>query len=221
MCGFDSGKTMILATCAKVGVIPVVVLPESHSVQALNPPMDTNVARHSLSSWDISGHGCAVLEVLTWAFLSLISQVMVSSFVRVAIIDGLLCQTWEPQTQFQSLVCRNHSVCRCPFPHIPHHQRGLHRGWHGTCELMTCRHLLVPRRCFGCHQASLCELPTLDLYCSPCTCWPSVQCLHIGSTSRTWPVHSNLGAPCGVVSHCYETWGDVLQVSLYGEVPSV
>ena len=87
MCGFDSGKTVISATCAKVGVILVVVLPESHSVQALNPPTDTNVARHSLSSWEISGCGCAVLEVLTWAFLSLISQVMVPLFVRVAIVS--------------------------------------------------------------------------------------------------------------------------------------
>ena len=87
MCGFDSGKTMISATCAKVGVIPVVVLPKSHSVQALNPPMDTNVARHSLSSWEISGRGHTVLEALTQAFLILISRVMVPPFVRVAIVS--------------------------------------------------------------------------------------------------------------------------------------
>ena len=92
VCGFRSGKTEISATCAKVGVILVVVLPESHKVQALNPPMDTNVAKHSLSSWAIIGCGQVVLDIFTWAFLSLTSQTTVPLFVKVAIVS----LQWSP-----------------------------------------------------------------------------------------------------------------------------
>jgi hypothetical protein len=68
MCGSFSGNTSIFATWANVGVIPVVVLPESHSVHALMPPTFTNVARHSFSSLPSTGHVRAVLDARITAF---------------------------------------------------------------------------------------------------------------------------------------------------------
>src|SRR5438270_6017613 len=50
MCGSASMSTIIFASLVYCGVTPEVVLPESHSVQALRPPTSVHVARHSLSS---------------------------------------------------------------------------------------------------------------------------------------------------------------------------
>jgi hypothetical protein len=87
VCRFKSGKAVISATCAKVGVIPVVMLPKSHKVHASNPTMDTNVAKHSLFSWAVIGCGRAVLDIFMQAFRSLISRVTAPSFVSVAIVS--------------------------------------------------------------------------------------------------------------------------------------
>ncbi len=46
----------IFAISANDGVIPVVVLPESHNTQASSPPTLTHVARHSFLSSSLAGH---------------------------------------------------------------------------------------------------------------------------------------------------------------------
>src|SRR5580765_1430167 len=55
-CGSSNVSTLIFASSAKDGVTPVVVLPESHRVQAFNSPTVTHVARHSLSAGRTAGH---------------------------------------------------------------------------------------------------------------------------------------------------------------------
>jgi hypothetical protein len=97
-CGLFSGNTSIFATWANVGVIPVVVLPESHSVHVLMPPMFTNVARHSFSSLSSMGHVQAVLDACITAFHTftapffcpslLMAFIMPSGFITLSVMGA-------------------------------------------------------------------------------------------------------------------------------------
>jgi hypothetical protein len=98
MCGSFSGNTSIFATWVNVGVIPVVVLPESHSVHASMPPTFTNVARHSFSSLLSTGCVQAVLDACITTFHTftalffcpslLMAFIMPSGFITLSVMGA-------------------------------------------------------------------------------------------------------------------------------------